>query len=474
MFDIEWPEDLGSAQLVGRVGYLMADDDDEGREPNIKAAVEGQVIVTPEVDEVKYNGIQGTMLLYPKPVIGVINNEGYLFTPDRQGRPGDPGLVVPASNTPIIQPYGYSYHIRIKVPGHKDQEFNISVNPDEVIDLVEATPVGRLPGTIKIIDRETAIRAETAQRAAEMAAGGAETSLRSIEQIQISVKESENKAKTSETNAGASATNSANSATASKGHADRSEQAKSDTLEVWSEIMDTVARGGSFFIQDDPPAAGATYGWTGQVGNSISTKHDDGGIIAENHVLSPRILQSPPQSFRRVEVTQSPHHLENKVTVLGGSTDAWVRFHDQPITAAGFVSAGFSLDWIDGVDRGVLSIQFKDSGGSNVAVKDRAVTKADFPYGTRIIEALEVPQAAASVSVYVLLYNTTIGGKPAQGDSIHLGEFSSSIDETENGALKQVEVYFDGDTPDELEDITWVNRELELRYWVDGQWVLRN
>lgn len=474
MVDIKWPEDVGSAKIVGRVGHLLADNYDEDRDPNIKAAVEGQVTVTPSVEKVKYNGQDGTMLLYTHPVTGVINNEGYLFTKNSSGGVGEAGLVIPASDSPVLQPYGYTYHIRIRVPGEKDLEFNVGVKPGEILDLVKATPVGDKPGTIEIVDRETAIRAEEAQRKAEEAKEGTDRNLTAVEKLAANAKVSEQNSKESETKSATSETNAASSAKVSKNHADRSEKAKSDTLDVWSEIIDTVARGGSFFIQDDPPAAGATYGWTDQDNGRYSVKWVDGKIVSENRVLSPRVLQSPPQAFNRVGVTQSPHHLENTVTVLGGSSDAWVRFHDEPITAAGFVAAGFSLDWIDGIDRAMLSIQFKDSGGSNVAVKDRAVTKADFPYGTRIIEALAVPQPAASVSVYVLLYNTTTGGSPAQGDSIHIGEFSSSMDETENGALAQVEVYFDGDTPDELDDITWVNRELELRYWVDGQWVLRS
>lgn len=463
MLDIEWPEDIGSARLVGRIGYLLADNEDEDRDPNIRAAVEGQVIVTPAAREIKYEGSMGTMLLYPKPTVGVINNEGYLFTSDKDGNPTEPGLVVAASDTPVIQPYDYSYRILIKVPGHDDKEYNIAVKPNEVVDLATATPVGSLPGTIKLIDRDTAIRAENAARTAEMAAGGAQTTLRTVEEHASNTKTSETNAKTSETNAGASAKSSATSASESKESATKSEKSNKDAREVWSEIMDTVSRGGSFFIQDDPPPPGATYEWDGQERNSQSTKRVDGETVAYNLVQSPRDITSGYSTIR-ADINSVNHYLGNEIVATEGR-DFYARFISYGITAQGFVSAGFTFDWGVGVEEVQLLLQMRNADGV-ITQRTRDLTKSDFPGGTRVIDSLEVPQSATVFYAYVYVAGSQVGA------SVIAGHFSASIAATEEEALQHVETFFDGDTPDEVEDVVWVNRDLEIRYWIDGQWQL--
>src|SRR5699024_6797862 len=77
--------------------------------------------------------------------------------------------------------------------------------------------------------------------------------------------------------------------------------------------------------------------------------------------------------------------------------------------------------------------------------------RSDHPDGGRSITAWEVPDGATEARLYSWYYLEGTFTIAPEGSTIYIGEYSVAVADSEADALAQVEEYFDGDTPDEVD-----------------------
>lgn len=157
---LKWPDDLGYGRIVGRFGYMEADDYDEDLKPNLTAATRGTVLITPSIETARYSGEDGPMLLRARPVTGVIDSSGYLCTPNLDGTPGERGIVLPATDSKLLEPSGFTYNIRPRLPEGALPQSNFRLPSGAEKDVATHTDVRASRGTVTIVDPSTAIKAQ--------------------------------------------------------------------------------------------------------------------------------------------------------------------------------------------------------------------------------------------------------------------------------------------------------------------------
>lgn len=175
MAELAWPDDLGHGMFIGRFGFMDADGHDPDREPDITSATGGSVTITPSIRSVRYTGTAGPMILAARAAKGVIDGLGYLRTMDANGRPGDTGMVFPATDDKDLSPTDWTYEVSIILDGSvRLPTFNVKLPEGATVDLSLAVPVSSSGGTAVVVDPSTAQRAEAAADRAETAAADAE------------------------------------------------------------------------------------------------------------------------------------------------------------------------------------------------------------------------------------------------------------------------------------------------------------
>ena len=172
MAELAWPSDLGSATIEGRVLYMEGDSSDPDRDPDVRPA-SGTITVEASVKDLRYVGVDGSALFVKRLTRGVINDEGYVCTPGEGDTAGEPGLIVPATDSEALTPTGFTYSVRITV-GSYVTSFSIEAPSGAVVDLARAVPLPPNGGTAVVVDPTTATRAEAAATRAETAADEAE------------------------------------------------------------------------------------------------------------------------------------------------------------------------------------------------------------------------------------------------------------------------------------------------------------
>lgn len=158
---LDWPSDLSYGRVEGRFGWMSGDAADENAKPDL-SSIEGYVTITPSIDAVHYNGEMGYMYLVHRPIMGILDSDGYLCTKDADGNPGPRGMVLPASDNPKLNPSGFTYRVTVVLDGHNLKPFNVRVYSDKTTDLVTSSGVPTSKGVVIVSDVSAAVRAETA------------------------------------------------------------------------------------------------------------------------------------------------------------------------------------------------------------------------------------------------------------------------------------------------------------------------
>lgn len=168
MVELPWPEDLGSAELIGDFRWMQGDQEDEDRLPD-QSPLEATVTVEPSVKSVRYDGSQGHIFYVKRITRGVIRN-GQVSTLNEDGS-AIPGIIVPATDDANLNPTDFTYLVKISATGFSTS-YSIKAPTGSVIDLALATPIPSSGGTATVVDGTTAQRAEAAAEAAESAVSG--------------------------------------------------------------------------------------------------------------------------------------------------------------------------------------------------------------------------------------------------------------------------------------------------------------
>ena len=156
MANLPWPSDISYGRIIGQFAYMDGDSDDKDTTPDMVPAM-GTVTITPSVNQVKYNGVEGPKILVPRKILGKLDANGYLVGPD-----GKQGIVVPSTSNSVLNPSGWTYAVSINITDGGTINLDISLEPGEEKDITTAVPIPASGGTVRIIDESTALRAEAA------------------------------------------------------------------------------------------------------------------------------------------------------------------------------------------------------------------------------------------------------------------------------------------------------------------------
>lgn len=159
---LDWPSDLGTGKIIGRFVNIYPDSEDEDYDPDIITATEVTVQVVPRIRYARYRGEIGTMLAFFHGVTGVVGSDGLLYTAGHVGSPDHQGLVLPANDNVVLDRTEFSYNITIRHP-KEALTFDVYIETDDVIDLVDVVPEDSSGGVVTIIDESIAIRAKESE-----------------------------------------------------------------------------------------------------------------------------------------------------------------------------------------------------------------------------------------------------------------------------------------------------------------------
>lgn len=155
------PENLAYATITHRLLRTYVDTGDPDRYPDIRAAEDATVVVTPRVTQYKNLALPATFITTSHR--GTYDAAGYLR--DEQG---NLGLVVTAPDGAAISPNGWQYTVQITAAGTTFPSFPITVHAGGTYDLTTLAPAAPVPGVVTIVSEQSRIIAE--QAAAEVRA----------------------------------------------------------------------------------------------------------------------------------------------------------------------------------------------------------------------------------------------------------------------------------------------------------------
>ena len=156
MANLPWPSDISYGRIIGQFAYMDGDSYDSDTTPDMVPAM-GTVTITPSVNQVKYNGVEGPKILVPRKILGKLDANGYLVGPD-----GKQGIVVPSTSNSVLNPSGWTYAVSINITDGGTINLDISLEPGEEKDITTSISIPASGGTVRIIDESTALRAEAA------------------------------------------------------------------------------------------------------------------------------------------------------------------------------------------------------------------------------------------------------------------------------------------------------------------------
>ena len=156
MANLPWPSDISYGRIIGQFAYMDGDSYDIDTTPDMVPAM-GTVTITPSVNQVKYNGVEGPKILVPRKILGNLDANGYLVGPD-----GKQGIVVPSTSNSVLNPSGWTYAVSINITDGGTINLDISLDPGEEKDITTSISIPASGGTVRIIDESTALRAEAA------------------------------------------------------------------------------------------------------------------------------------------------------------------------------------------------------------------------------------------------------------------------------------------------------------------------
>jgi hypothetical protein len=162
------PSNVQYGQVTGTFINAVADGDDADPYPDAQPAT-GTITFTPTVTRIINNDGTSPVTILPKPITAQIK-DGILV--DSQDRPAL--TLVANKNTTGQNPVEWQYNVQYSINGATLPSFPLSLEPDEIVDLAEVSPIPTAPGIVVIVSDESRVAAEAAAVRAEAAAEAAE------------------------------------------------------------------------------------------------------------------------------------------------------------------------------------------------------------------------------------------------------------------------------------------------------------
>lgn len=157
---IPYPQGLGYGRVTGTLVDGLLDGPDADKAPDLDGATGLTVIFRPTAPIIRFKG-SPALTVVPRTVKVKVGADGVL-----RGEDGTPGVVLLATDGPLIDPSEWVWEVEIT--GRRDLDiapFYMALPKDTTVDLSQAAPVDAQPGVVKIVDAGELVRlqAETSK-----------------------------------------------------------------------------------------------------------------------------------------------------------------------------------------------------------------------------------------------------------------------------------------------------------------------
>lgn len=157
---IPYPQGLGYGRVTGTLVDGLQDGSDADKAPDLNGASALTVVFRPTAPVIRFKGTP-PLTVIPKTVKVKVGADGVL-----RGEDGTPGVVLLATDGPLIDPSEWVWEVEIT--GRRDLDlapFYMALPKDTTVDLSQAAPVDAQPGIVKIVDAGELVRlqAETSK-----------------------------------------------------------------------------------------------------------------------------------------------------------------------------------------------------------------------------------------------------------------------------------------------------------------------
>lgn len=157
---IPYPQGLGFGRVTGTLVDGLQDGADSDKAPDLNGASTLTVVFRPTAPVIRFKG-NPPLTVIPKTVKVKVGADGVL-----RGEDGTPGVVLLATDGPLIDPSEWVWEVEIT--GRRDLDlapFYMALPKDTTVDLSQAAPVDAQPGIVKIVDAGELVRlqAETSK-----------------------------------------------------------------------------------------------------------------------------------------------------------------------------------------------------------------------------------------------------------------------------------------------------------------------
>ena len=157
---IPYPQGLGYGRVTGTLVDGLQDGSDADKAPDLNGASTLTVVFRPTAPVIRFKGTP-PLTVIPKTVKVKVGADGVL-----RGEDGTPGVVLLATDGPLIDPSEWVWEVEIT--GRRDLDlapFYMAPPKDPTVDLSQAAPVDAQPGIVKIVDAGELVRlqAETSK-----------------------------------------------------------------------------------------------------------------------------------------------------------------------------------------------------------------------------------------------------------------------------------------------------------------------
>ena len=157
---IPYPQGLGYGRVTGTLVDGLQDSADSDKAPDLEGATGLTVVFRPTAPVIRFKG-EPPLTVLPRTVKVKLGADGVL-----RGEDGTPGVVLLATDGPLIDPSEWVWEVEIT--GRRDLDiapFYLALPKDTTVDLSQAAPVDAQPGIVKIVDAGelTRLQAETSK-----------------------------------------------------------------------------------------------------------------------------------------------------------------------------------------------------------------------------------------------------------------------------------------------------------------------
>lgn len=158
------PPEMAFGTITGKYFVTLLDDADPDRDPEFLAATDYTISITPTVQSYKDLSIPATFLTVA--YTGGFATDGTVVDHNQQ-----PGIKVMSSVSPNYSPSGWGYNVQISGPGVAFPSFQITVQPNEEIDLTVVSPATTAAPVVVLMSEAARVAAEAAAVDAQYWAG---------------------------------------------------------------------------------------------------------------------------------------------------------------------------------------------------------------------------------------------------------------------------------------------------------------